>query len=67
MPPFGAHCGASGFSGKRHNGAHIDPYPNTKIVSHLLPRKPTGQRDPHRVLTEFIYPFQFLSQNPVLQ
>lgn len=33
---------------------------DTEIISHLLLRQPTGQRDAHRIFAEFVSPaFQF--------
>ncbi|MEP3917519.1 hypothetical protein, partial [Ascidiaceihabitans sp.] len=34
-------------------------YPDPQIVSHLLARKPTCQRDTQRILPEFVRPFQY--------
>lgn len=36
-------------------------YRDTQIISHLLTRKPTDQRDTHRILAEFAGPF-----NPIV-
>ena len=40
---------------------------DTEIVSHLLARQSTGQRNPRRILSEFVRPFQSHSQSPLLQ
>ena len=39
---------------------------DTQIASHLPSRQPTGQHDPHRVLAEFVPPFQAHGQSDLL-
>jgi hypothetical protein len=42
-------------------------HPNAKIIRHLLACKPAGPCDTHRILAEFVRPFQSRSQAPLLQ
>ena len=39
----------------------------TRIIDHLLARQPTGQCNPHRILTKFICPFQSRNQPSLFQ
>tara|TARA_R110002110_G_scaffold403942_1_gene621958 strand:- start:615 stop:833 length:219 start_codon:yes stop_codon:yes gene_type:complete len=43
-------------------GRQADP----QIIRNLTPRKPTGQRDPHRILAKFIRPACAHGSSPLL-
>jgi len=40
---------------------------NANVSSNLLARQTTGQRDPNRILAEFVRLFQSHSQSPLVQ